>query len=538
MRATAEVVLCSQPTNPPDGEQVLEVREVEVAEAQRLLMTDVPGEQRAVIALGRRPAEASAGCQDVQRAWSVPGACMSVGEPLGDACRLRDLLARREVSSRELVRGCLERIERRDGDLRAFRVVTEARALAEADAADRALRAGDGRPLLGVPVAVKDVVDVAGETTSLGTHAVTRQARADGEVVRRLGAAGAVLVGKTNLSELQIWALTASAAWGVTRNPWNAERSAGGTSGGSAVAVAAGMAAVAHGVDGGGSIRLPAAWCGLVGFKPAADPAVGSWEAWHGLAVHGALARSVRDAALLAAVLGGDVRPDAHSFVVAAGRPPGRLRIAVTVSPPTPAPVDAPVHDAVLRTGRVLEALGHRVEHRDVFGGVLDAQRVGLATLVRFLDGTRGYAAQLERPERLEPRTRAVVRAGRLVPALALRAAQRAQVGEQHRLERTLAGVDVLLMPVSARIAPRADAWDGLGAIRAFIRQSRLIPFTPPWNLVGWPALALPAGHDPNGVPIGVQLLAAPGREPALIALAAQLETARPWVANGSDRTE
>jgi amidase len=455
-------------------------------------------------------------------------ASLIVGNPSVDACGLRELLARREVSSRELVGSCLERIERLDGRLRAFRVVTEARALADADAADRALREGDRRALLGVPVAVKDVVDVAGETTSLGTGAVTRRAQADGELVRRLAAAGAVLIGKTNLSELQIWALTASATSGVTRNPWNTERSAGGTSGGSAVAVAAGMTALAHGVDGGGSIRLPAAWCGLVGFKPAPDRDVRTRESWHGLAVHGPLARSVRDAALLAAVLAGDLRPDANTVVATARRPPGRLRIAITVSPPTPAPVDAPVRDAVFATARVLEALGHRVEQRNVFGGLGDAQRVGLAILARFLDGARAEAARLERPERLEPRTRAVLRAGRLVPERALRAAQRAQADEQRRLAAALAGVDALLMPVSARIALRADAWDGLGAIRAFGRQSRLIPFTPPWNLVGWPALALPAAHDPNGVPIGVQLIAAPGRAPALFALAAQLQSAQP----------
>jgi amidase len=206
----------------------------------------------------------------------------------------------------------------------------------------------------------------------------------------------------------------------------------------------------------------------------------------------------------------------------------------VTVSPPAPAPVDAPVRDAVLGTARVLETLGHRVEQRDVFGGFRDAQRVGLATLARFLDGARADAARLERPERLEPRTRAVLQAARLVPERALRAAQRAQAGEQRRLATALASVDALLMPVSARLALRADAWDGLGAIRAFGRQSRLIPFTPPWNLVGWPALALPATLDPNGVPIGVQLIAAPGREPALVALAAQLESAQPWATRSS----
>jgi amidase len=446
---------------------------------------------------------------------------MFAGSGAGDdATGLRERLAARELSSRELVGGCLAGIEQLDGRLRALRVLTRARALAEADASDAALRRGDERPLLGLPVVVKDVVDVAGEVTTLGTAAVTRRAPGDGEVVRRLSAAGAVLIGKARLSELQIWAL------GETRNPCDAERSAGGTSGGSAAAVAAGMAALAHGVDGGGSIRLPAAWCGLVGLKPWSDPSARSRESWHGLAVHGALARSVRDAALLAAVLAAHRQP--REAVAAAGEPSARLRIAFTVSPPTPAPVDRSVRDAVMAAARTLEALGHDVEQRDVFGRPRDAQRVALAVLARFLDGTRAHAAALERPERLTPRTRSVVRAARLAQGRGLRAAERAQAAEQRRLADALAGVDAVLMPVSARIAPRADAWDGLGAIRAFARQSRLIPFTPPWNLVGWPAIALPFGRDPNGIPLGLQLVTPPGREAALVALATQLQRAGP----------
>jgi hypothetical protein len=243
----------------------------------------------------------------------------------------------------------------------------------------------------------------------------------------------------------------------VTRNPWNPERSPGGTSGGSAVAVASGMAALAHGVDGGGSIRLPAAWCGLVGFKPGADPAERSREKWHGLAVHGPLAHSVRDAALLTAVLAGVPRPADSVIVRAAGQAPGRLRVAFTTSTPTAAPVERPVRDAVLATARTLEAFGHAVEPRDdVFGSFRDAQRVAVAVLARFLDGMRACAAQLQHPGRLEPRTRAVLRAAQLTPGRALRSATRAQAAEQQRLSTALGNVDAILMPVSTRIAPHA----------------------------------------------------------------------------------
>src|SRR4029077_251356 len=185
------------------------------------------------------------------------------------AARQARLIAAGEVSAREVVRATLDRIDRLDPQLNAYRVVFAERALAEADQADARRRAGDSRPLLGVPVAIKDDTDVAGEATARGTDAsdLTPRPR-DAEVVRRLRAAGAVVVGKTNVPELMIWPFTETPSFGVTRNPWALDRTPGGSSGGSGAAAAAGLCGVALGTDGAGSIRIPAAFCGLFGLKP------------------------------------------------------------------------------------------------------------------------------------------------------------------------------------------------------------------------------------------------------------------------------
>src|SRR5436190_5576319 len=211
-----------------------------------------------------------------------------------------DLVRAGAVSPRGLVELCLERIGRLDGALNAFRVVVAERALAEAE------RPRDG-PLRGVPVAVKDDVDVAGELTTHGTGAVRRPARADAEVVRRLRGAGAIVIGKTNLPELALWgAFTESATWGRTANPWDTTRSPGGSSGGSAAAVAAGLVGGALGSDGGASVRVPAACCGLFGLKPERGriPTAPHAERWHGLMMYGPLTRTVLDAGLLLDVCG------------------------------------------------------------------------------------------------------------------------------------------------------------------------------------------------------------------------------------------
>src|SRR3954470_19004753 len=216
-----------------------------------------------------------------------------------------ELVWRGEVSARELAERALQRIERFDGELNAFGAVFAERALADADRADRRRAQGDRAPLLGVPLAVKDEIDIEGEVTSRGTRAITTRAPADAEVMRRLRAAGAVIVGKTTMPELGLWPFTESIGWGVTRNPWDLERTPGGSSGGSAAAVAAGLVPAAIGVDGAGSIRIPAACCGVFGLRPQSgrvprwphDRDGSHWQCF------GPLTRSVLDGAIVLDVI-------------------------------------------------------------------------------------------------------------------------------------------------------------------------------------------------------------------------------------------
>ena len=261
------------------------------------------------------------------------------------AARQAELVRAGEVGSRELTEAYLERIERIDPQLNSYRVVLAERALAEAEQADRRRAAGEERPLLGVPVAVKDNTDIAGEHTTHGTGAFPDRASADSELVRRLRAAGAVILGKTTLPELAITGSTESMNWGVTRNPWNTDRTCGGSSGGSAAAVAAGLAAAGHATDGAGSIRIPAACCGLFGLKPQRGRVslMPDAQHWHGMSVAGAVTRTVLDNALFLDVVSGAAQGDAHtpppparSFAEAARTPPGALRIAVSARPSMP----------------------------------------------------------------------------------------------------------------------------------------------------------------------------------------------------------
>src|SRR5215211_2436488 len=243
-----------------------------------------------------------------------------------------ELLERGETTSQELTELFLGRIERHDPALNAFRVVFGERARAEAAQADARRRSGDRRPLLGIPLAIKDDTDVAGELTAHGTSAVDEPARADSQVVSRLRTAGAVLLGKTHVPELEITPFTESPTFGITRNPWDLQRTPGGSSGGSGAAVAAGLCSAALGSDGGGSIRIPAACCGLFGLKPqrgrvSTAPSV---EPWHGLSTWGALSRRVADSALFYDA----IRDGGPSFADAAAREPGKLRIAVTSNVP------------------------------------------------------------------------------------------------------------------------------------------------------------------------------------------------------------
>jgi amidase len=435
--------------------------------------------------------------------------------------RQAELVRSGEVSARELVELYLERIDRFEPELNAFRVVMAERALADAQQADSRRASGDERPLLGVPIAVKDSEDVAGEVTSWGTAANFTRAPADGELVRRVRAAGAVIIGKTNLPELAIMGDTEGPSFGITRNPWDLERSAAGSSGGSAAAVAAGLCAAATGSDGAGSIRLPAGNCGLVGLKPTRDriPLSPHPEHWYGLSVVGFLTRSVADAGLLTGVGAQDPR-----LVTAAGAEPGRLRVATSSKPVLPARVDPLMGRLVDELGGRLRALGHEVEAADPPYPLVSP------LINRYLGGIAQDAARVERPERLQRRTRCFARLGRAVAAPPL---MRWALGEDNseRMRPFFERHDVLLAPLTARPAVAAGQWEGRGALRTLLGMVSVYPFTAYWNLTGQPAVALPAGSAEDGMPVGLELVGRHGEEATLLALAAQLEAELGWTA-------
>jgi amidase len=433
--------------------------------------------------------------------------------------RQAELIASGDVSSRELVILYLERIERLDPQLNAFRNVMDERALIDAQQADGRRGAGDERPLLGVPMAVKDVEDVTGEVTTWGTAANFTPASQDSELVRRLRAAGAVVIGKTNLPEGAIMGDTEGPSFGITRNPWNTDRSAGGSSGGSAAAVAAGLCAGATASDGAGSIRIPASHCGLVGLKPTRDliPLAPLKEHWYGMSVAGFEARSVEDAALLISV--GAADEDLRDAFSAS---PGRLRVAVSTKPAIPLPVQADVKRVANETAGRLRELGHEVEESDPPYPPVNAG------LVRYLAGVAQDARELyERPERLQRRTKGFGRIGAAIPGPVLDWALRTD--DSDHMQPFFESHDVLLTPVAAVLPVRAGQWEGLGAGRTLLGMIRTYPFALEWNLTGQPSISVPVGRSDDGLPIGMQLVGRHGEEATLLALAAQLEGELRW---------
>jgi amidase len=437
------------------------------------------------------------------------------------AARQAEMVQNGEISARELVELYLERIERLEPELNAFRRVMAERALADARQADARRGAGDQRPLLGVPIGVKDTEDVAGEPTGWGSAAHGGPAARDNHLVSRLRAAGAVIVGKTNVPELAIMGDTEGLASGVTRNPWDTDRSPGGSSGGSAAAVAAGMCAAATGSDGAGSIRIPAANCGLVGLKGQRDRiSLGPLEElWYGLLTVGFLTRRVADTALLldAAVDGGE------AYAQAALRTPGRLRVALSLKPPIPARVDPEVRSSVRRVGDALRDLGHQVTERDPGWGL-----AADATTVLYLGGIAQNAARFEHPERFQRRTRGFVRLGRATEGLVERA-RKAQAEHAARINGLFEHFDVLLTPTCARTPVSAAHWEGMGAPRTLLGMAAAFPFAGVWNMTGQPAISVPGPPSSDGLPIGAQLIGPPDAEQRLLSLAAQLEAELDW---------
>lgn len=435
--------------------------------------------------------------------------------------RQAELVRSRAVSSRELVELCLERIDRLDPRLRAFRVVLAESALAAADEADRA-QPTDARPLHGVPVAIKDDTDVAGEVTAHGLLDPGEPAGADAPAVANLRAAGAVIVGKTHVPELEALAATESLAFGATRNPWDPARTPGGSSGGSGAAVAAGLVPAALGTDGAGSIRIPAACCGLYGLKPQRGR-VPMRDGWNGLAAAGALTRSVLDTAVF-----DDAAAPGAGFTAAAGRDPGELRVAWSVRLPrgVVTSVEAEQRAAVTATADRLRALGHRVEERDPDYG---AAALNVAT--RYLHGIRTEAEALPHPERLSRRTRGLVTMGRAIPSALVARALAQEDADRERTGALLRDFDVLLTPTLTRRPPPIGEWEGLPAPVALSGMANFTAFLGLWNHTGQPAAALPVVHAPDGMPVSVQLVGRPGDEATLLALSAQLERDTDWLA-------
>ncbi|MCD7445137.1 amidase [Streptomyces lincolnensis] len=443
-------------------------------------------------------------------------------------------LADGAVTSRALVERTLARIADTQSTLNAFRVVRAEAALAEAEAADRELAAGVRRPLLGVPVAVKDDMDMAGEPTAFGCRGEFPAVAEDGEAVRRLRAAGAVIVGKTNTCEFGQWPFTEGPAFGATRNPWSPEHTPGGSSGGSAAAVAAGLVPAALGSDGAGSVRIPASWTHLVGIKPQRGR-ISTWprgESFQGITVNGTLARTVADAALLLDAASGNHerdphRPPAIDALAAVGREPGRLRIALALKPPftaLPARLRPEVRARVVQLAEKLADLGHTVVEADPPYG-----QIGLTFIPRATAGLAERVREAPFPALLDRRTRDAARLGGLLGGPPLRAARRAEAVLHRRIGGFFTSYDVVLAPTTAAPPPRVGAMLGLGGLATDRAMIAACPYAWPWNVLGWPGVNVPAGFVAGGLPVGAQLLGPANSEPLLLSLAAQLEAELRW---------
>ena len=425
-----------------------------------------------------------------------------------------------ELSAVDVVRAHLDQIAAVDARIGAFRVVRTEAALAEAAAVDAAPDRGS-LPLAGVPIAVKDNVPVAGETCTDGSAAASPDpADRDHPVVARLRAAGAVVVGITRVPELCLYGATDGPA-AVSRNPWDTALSPAGSSGGSAAAVAAGCVPVAHGNDGMGSLRLPAAACGLVTLKPGLGvvPAEIGADSWSAMAENGALATTVGDLALAHAVMAGEqpVSP------VDPGRP---LRIGVSTRSPLPGlRADAPTREAVDAVVAALVAAGHTVVRRDPPGSTGAA----MGAVARWMAGAEDDAEHLDLDRRaLQPRSRTHARMGRMVRRAGM-IRPRTQERFRDRMAAFFDDVDLLLTPVTTGPPLAARPWHERSFLANVTANARWALWTAAWNLAGLPALVLPAGTRPGGVPLAVQFVGPAGAETRLLWIAGELERRRPW---------
>ena len=456
------------------------------------------------------------------------------------ALELARMVREGEVTASELVEASIDRIEAVDPEINAFTTVHGD--LARAAAAD--IEPGDERPFAGVPIAIKELAPLAGYPMTGGSDLFGDfTPDYDSFVVRRIKEAGFVIVGKTNSPEFGILPVTEPRRFGPTRNPWDTSRTPGGSSGGAAAAVAAGMVPVAHGSDGGGSIRIPAACCGLVGLKAARGRiSRGPEQGDDFLVTDGALCRTTADAAamldLLAGYEPGDATwapPPAEPFSAFAGRSPGKLRVAVTTEPPVEAELDPVTTGAVSQAAELLSSLGHEVEEVDAPWRGTDLLQTFTAVFgthisLSVLHGSI-VSGQEPTPELMEPLSWMIYSGVHdrsavdyLAAKVQLQAVSRALVG-------LWSGYDVMLTPALGmrpvqvgQIDSSSDQpWDD------FRLSGRFTPFTALFNVSGQPGISVPLFEGEDGLPLAVQLVGPPAGEALLVALAAQLEDARPW---------
>jgi amidase len=444
-----------------------------------------------------------------------------------NAAQIAEAVRAGHASPRDVVAEHLERIARLDPRLSAFRRVRHDEALAEADQVAARPDLAE-LPLAGVPVAVKDNVEVTGEQKRNGTLASPEApSTADHPVVERLRAAGAVVVGVTNVPELCLFPMSDS-PFGIARNPWNRERTPGGSSGGSAAAVAAALVPFAHGNDGLGSVRIPASCCGLVGIKPGSGVvpvSLDGAEQWFGLVENGPLATTVQDAATALSVMAGDPSLAELGDLEA-------LRIGVSVRPAQAGfPIEGPCAQAAVSLVSVLTGLGHNVaRHTRRYPGWLGPATAATWYTAAYLD-----AAELD-PARLGHAVRQMTEFGRILNTLRVSGGKGRAKWRNGAAGEFFGDIDVLLLPALATAPPEARRWGEHGALRASVVSTRAASLFGAWNVAGWPAMSVPAGtHPVTGTPLGVQLVAKPGRERTLLGLAAQIEKARPWHRHAPD---
>ncbi len=447
------------------------------------------------------------------------------------------MLAAGDVTSMELVECYLERIEELNPVLNSYITVATDFALATAREADeRRAGGGDVPRFLGVPISIKDLADTAGIVSTHGTAEWrTRVPDRDDQVVAKLRAAGFVFLGKTVVPEFGPLNISEPPGYPPGRNPWNPDLNCGGSSGGAAAALVAGLCPVSHGSDGGGSIRNPSSWCGAFGLKPQRGRISRAPYAQSMFSIDGPITRTVADAAALLDVMAGYVAGDAYwapppdrPFLDEVGDEPGRLRVAFHPHPGVGRDACSPANrKAAEDTARLLADLGHDVEEA-VPPGYGDPVATSAAVIFAAEHAAAAELVPYPPLDTLDPWMKTLIEVGKGVPATEYSKALHGLSDMSRRTVVFFDDYDLFVSPTLALPPPAVGSMAGAG-FEDMLRFLALTPFTALWNTTGQPAASLPLAHDADGLPVGVQIVARPAAEATLLRVCAQVERARPW---------